>query len=338
MGKLTPIKKVAKFAGVSPGTVSHVLNHPEIVSEETRKRVYQAIEELGYVRNASAAHLRVGRSYALGLVVLDISNPYFTEVARGVEDAANEAGLVVILGKTDGSLKKEQRYLHVLEEQRVQGVLITPSQDDLQYLQPLRERGMAIINLGRAHQNGEFCCVTVDNIRGGELAMTHLLERGHRRIAFVHGPFILDQDADRQRGVYQAVTQAHLDPHLVVVDITVSGWNAQEGEACVEKLLHIPEPPTAVFCANDLLALGIMRGLTQRGLSLPRDMAIVGYDDIEFASMLSPSLTTIRLPKYQIGYKAVELLLDEANNSLSHQHQQVIYPPELIIRESSLSS
>ncbi len=337
MSSQSSIREVAKRAGVSLGTVSNVLNRPEIVAEETRERVKLAIEEIGFVRNGTARQLRAGRSQHIGLVVLDVANPFFTEVARGVEDLANQAGYVVILCNSDDSVEKENHYLQVLEEQRAQGILITPVQSDASYLQRFRQRGIAVVLLDRPSRIKDLCSVAVDDVRGGEIAVTHLLEQGHERIAFVHGPLSIRQCADRKRGVLRAMKCAGFDPERSVVDITTGTQTAREGEKVVEQLLNARIKPTAVFCANDLLALGLMRGLIKRGLSIPRDMAMVGYDDVEFASVLATPLTSIRQPKYELGRAAAELLLDEANNPTSHQHQHIVYQPELIVRESSRS-
>lgn len=337
MRSASSIREVAKRAGVSLGTVSNVLNRPEIVAEETRQRVQLAIAEIGFVRNGSARQLRSGHSQYLGLVVLDIANPFFTEVARGVEHAANEAGYIVILCNSDDSVEKESHYLHVLEEQRARGVLITPVQSDAGYLQRFRQHGIAIVLLDRPSRIKELCSVSVDDVRGGELATAHLLKQGHECIGFVHGPLSIRQCADRRRGVLRAVKAAGLDPDRAIVDITTAAQNAKEGEESMERLLQVKGKPTAIFCANDLLALGLMRGLTKHGISIPKDLALVGYDDVEFASMLSPPLTSIRQPKYELGRTAAELLLDEARNPLSHQHKHIVYQPELIVRESSRS-
>jgi LacI family transcriptional regulator len=334
---ISSIREVAKRAGVSLGTVSNVLNRPEIVAEETRQRVLRAIEEIGFVPNGSARQLRVGKSQHIGLVVLDVANPFFTEVARGVEDLANQAGYVVILCNSDDSAEKESHYLQVLEEQRTQGVLITPVQSDAGYLQRFRQRGIAVVLLDRPSRIKDLCSVSVDDVRGGELATAHLLEQGRRCIAFVHGPPSIRQIADRRRGVLKAIKTAGLDPDRALVDISVAAQTAREGEQSVERLLSATIQPTAVFCANDLLALGVMRALLKRGVSIPRDMALVGYDDVEFASVLATPLTSIRQPKYELGRAAAELLLDEANNPTSHEHKHIIFQPELIVRESSRS-
>src|SRR5437763_2075774 len=337
MSSISSIREVAKRAGVSLGTVSNVLNRPEIVAEETRLRVLHIIEELGFVRNGSARQLRAGNSQYIGLVMLDVANPFFTEVARGVEDAANEAGYVVILCNSDDSVEKESHYLQVLEEQRARGVLITPVQSDASYLQRFRKRGIAVVLLDRPSRIKDLCLVAVDDVKGGELATTHLLEQGHERIGFVHGPLSIRQCAERRRGMMKAVRAVGFDPDEVTVDITTTTQTASDGEESAEKLLRVKSKPTAVFCANDLLALGLMRGLSKHGITIPGDFALVGYDDVEFASMLSTPLTTIRQPKYELGSKATELLLEEGRDPHTHQHQPTMYEPELIVRASSRS-
>src|SRR5438874_3350652 len=198
MSSQSSIREGEKRAGVSLGTVSNVLNRPEIVALETRQKVQQAIAEIGFVRNDSARQLRAGRSQHIGLIVLDVANPFFTEVARGVEDLANQAGYVVILCNADDSVEKESHYLHVLEEQRTRGVLITPVQNDASYLQRFRQQGIAVVLLARPSRIKELCSVAVDDVRGGEIAAAHLIEQGHERIAFVHGPLSIRQCADRK--------------------------------------------------------------------------------------------------------------------------------------------
>ena len=337
MSSKSDIREVARRAGVALGTVSNVLNRPEIVAEETKRRVQQAIDEIGFVRNGSARQLRAGHSQFIGLLMLDAANPFFTEVARGAEDVAHASGYIVILCNADDSVEKESHYLQVLEEQRTRGVLITPVQSDASYLQRLRQRGIAVVLLDRPSRIKDICWVAVDDVRGGELATAHLLEQGHKRIGFVHGPLSIRQCAERRRGMIKAVRAVGFDPDEVIVDITTTTQRASDGEESAEKLLRVKSKPTAVFCANDLLALGLMRGLSKHGITIPGDFALVGYDDVEFASMLSTPLTTIRQPKYELGSKATELLLEEARDPHTHQHQQIMYEPELIVRASSRS-
>src|SRR5579875_1758833 len=303
------MKDVASLAGVAVGTVSNVLNHPGLVRPQTRARVEAAMEQLGFIPNGSARQLRAGRSRCLGLVVLDITNPFFTEVARGVEDYAQAAGYAVILCNSDEAEDKERRYLRVLEEQRVRGILITPVHGSAPTIKGIRDRGTPVVLLDRPGPPGH-CSVAVDDRRGGELAVAHLLALGHRRIALVNGPLAIRQCADRRRGADAADELRAFAP---------SG----------------PGAPTAAFCTNDLLALGLLRRLSQLGAQVPGDVAIVGYDDIDFAADSAVPLTSVRQPKYQLGWAAAELLLDEADRLADHKHRRLVFTPELIIRASS---
>src|ERR1700677_537534 len=291
-------------------------------------------EELGFIPNGSARQLRAGRSRCLGLVVLDVTNPFFTEVARGVEDYAQSAGYAVILCNSDEADDKERRYLRVLEEQRVRGIMITPVHGTAPELRRIRERGTPVVLLDRPGSAGQ-CSVAVDDRRGGELAVTHLLGLGHRRIALVNGPTAIRQCADRRRGAFRAVEHAGLDPASVLTEITVPTMNARAGVAAADELLGAGRTPTAVFCANDMLALGVLRRLSVAGIAVPADLAVVGYDDIDFAADAAVPLTSVRQPKYQLGRAAAELLLDEADRPAEHEHRRFVFTPELVARASS---
>jgi LacI family transcriptional regulator len=328
------MKDVASLAGVAVGTVSNVLNHPDLVRPLTRARVEAAMEELGFIPNGSARQLRAGRSRCLGLVVLDVTNPFFTEVARGVEDYAQAAGYAVILCNSDEAHDKERRYLRVLEEQRVRGILITPVHGRSPELRRIRDRGTPVVLLDRPGSPGQ-CSVAVDDRRGGEIAVSYLLGLGHRSIALVNGPTAIRQCADRRWGAYRAVEHAGLDPEAVLTEVTVPAMNPRGGAAAAEDLLRAARRATAVFCANDMLALGLLRGLSQAGVSAPGDLAVVGYDDIEFAADAAVPLTSVRQPKYQLGRAAAELLLDEADRAAEHEHRRIVFTPELVVRASS---
>ena len=331
------MKDVASLAGVAVGTVSNVLNHPDLVRPLTRARVEAAMQQLGFIPNGSARQLRAGRSRCLGLVVLDVTNPFFTEVSRGVEDYAQAAGYAVILCNSDEAYDKERRYLRVLEEQRVRGILITPVHGRSPELRRIRDRGTPVVLLDRPGSPGQ-CWVAVDDRCGGEIAVTHLLGLGHRSIALVNGPTSIRQCADRRRGAYRAVEQAGLDPATVLTEITVPAMNPRGGAAAAEDLLRDAPTATAVFCANDMLALGLLRGLSQARVSVPGDLALVGYDDIEFAADAAVPLTSVRQPKYQLGRAAAELVLDEADRPAEHEHRRFVFTPELVVRASSGSS
>ncbi|MCO6009837.1 substrate-binding domain-containing protein [Actinoallomurus purpureus] len=326
------IKEVARRAGVSPGTVSNVLNRPERVAAATRARVEEAIREMGFVRNGSAATLRAGQSRAIGLVVLDVGNPFFVAVARGVEDVVSDRDHAVILCNSGESPEREARNLRVLAEQRVRGLLITPTDEDLSRLDLLRERGVAVVLVDH-FATGDVCSVAVDDVAGGNLAVAHLLDRGARRLAYVTGPLAIRQCADRRKGARRALRAAGL-PARALEDIVVPEMNANGGGLAAEKLLA-GDLPDAIFCANDLLALGVLRALSQAGVRVPDDVALIGYDDIEFSSAAAVPLSSIRQPTYQLGKIATELLLDECDDPGGHAHQQIMFQPELVVRESS---
>jgi DNA-binding LacI/PurR family transcriptional regulator len=325
------IKEVARHAGVSLGTVSNVLNRPEVVSEQTRQRVVAAIAELGYVRNDSARQLRAGRSRTVAIVVLDVANPFFTDVVRGAEEAIEAAGAVLVVCNSGENADRERRHLDLLEEQRVQGVLITPVDSGRDSrLEQLVRRGTPIVLVDRGSAQQDLCSVAVDDVLGGRLAGEHLREQGHARVAFVGGPLSIPQVADRKRGFTRA---AGGDVHVVLTpNLTVAA-----GRRAGEQIADLPagQRPTGVFCANDLLALGLLQEMTRRGLRVPADVAIVGYDDIDFAAAAAVPLSSVRQPRAQLGRTAAELLLEEANEPEHHQHRHVVFKPELVARESS---
>jgi LacI family transcriptional regulator len=332
----TSIRDVAGHAGVSVGTVSNVLNRPETVSDATRQRVLDAIAALGFVRNESARHLRAGRSRTIGLVVLDIANPFFTDVARGVEEVANAEGLAVILCNSDDRPAKEAAHLDVLAEHAVQGVLITPTPELSPALDALRDRGVPVVLVDRRAPTTDQCAVAVDDVLGARLAADHLLERGHRRIAFVGGDPGLPQVRERLEGVRLAIREVLGDDGGLTVlspqTLTVAG-----GREAGEQIIGMPAArrPTAAVCANDLLALGLLQEMVRHGVRVPHDMAIVGFDDIDFAAAAAVPLSSVRKPRYELGRRATELLLDEARNP-DHRHEQLLFEPQLVVRESSM--
>jgi LacI family transcriptional regulator len=329
------IKDVAERAGVSIGTVSNVLNRPDKVAESTREQVLAAIAELGFVRNSSAAQLRAGTSRSLGLIVLDMANPFFHDVAKGVEDIATELGYAVVLCNSDQQPTREDRYLQVLEEQRVRGVLITPVEVSSERLDALRRRGTPTVLVDRHDPRVDCCSVAVDDVAGGELAGGHLVSRGHRRIAYFSGPFSIKQCADRLTGLCNAVAAAGLDPDAAIEVVELPTLKARIGYEAASELFSRTDDISAAFCANDLLALGVLRAAVSTGRRVPDDIAIMGYDDIEFAADAAVPLSSIRQPTLHIGRSAAQLLLEECDHPDSHSHQQVMFKPELVVREST---
>jgi LacI family transcriptional regulator len=333
------VKEVAALAGVSLGTVSNVLNRPDRVSFATRAKVYAAIDELGFVRNESARALRAGRTNSIAYVCLDAANPFFTDVARGVEDAAAHNDTAVYLCDSGNDAAREDRYLDLLEQQRMRGILVTPVNPNSKRLRQLPNRGTPVVLVDRGAGKNGRCSVSVDDVYGGELAASHLLDAGHRRIAFVGGPVTIGQVADRLAGARRALANAGHDPaNLVLVETAAP--TIGEGRDAATRIagLRASRRPTGVFCANDLLALGVLQQVLQLGLRVPDDIAIVGYDDIEFAGAAAVPLTSVRQPRHRLGLTAGQLLLEEMSGDEGHEHQQIEFTPELFVRASTLGS
>lgn len=318
---------------MSIGTVSNVLNRPDLVAEATREKVQAAIEELGFVRNASARQLRAGRSMTIGLVVLDVSNPFYTDVARGVEDEASANGFYLILCNSDGSPAREARYLRLLEEQRVAGALVTPLKRRTPALDALQKRGIATVALDRIGR-GDHCSVAVDDVHGGRLAAEHLLELGREDLVFINGPASIPQCVDRRRGLQRALKN---HPRATFHEIGVLTMNAKAGEAAAMEILAAKRLPNGIFCANDMLALGALRAVLHAGMRVPDDIAIIGYDDVDFASGALIPLSSVRQPSYELGSTAFKMLLTEmTTKGKGHTHESVIFKPELVARSSTV--
>ncbi|MFB6504910.1 LacI family DNA-binding transcriptional regulator [Streptomyces sp. NPDC002466] len=335
MARVAGIKDVARRAEVSVGTVSNVINRPEAVLPETRARVLAAIEELGYVRSESARQLRAGRSRIMALLVLDMGNPFFVDVARGAERAARRAGLGVMVCNSDQDPAEEAEYLGLFAEQRVCGVLVTPADATGRNLAAFRRHRIPFVLVDRVASGGGTCAVSVDDVRGGALAVGHLVSAGHRSVAYVSGPGDLQQIRDRREGALAALAEGGLPPGALV-EIPSERLDVAAGRDAGARLLGLVPRPTAVFCANDLLALGVLQALYAAGVRVPHDMAIVGYDDIEFAAAAAVPLTSVRRPAAVMGRMAAELLLEESDDEDgTHEHRDVVLRPELVVRASS---
>lgn len=328
------IREVAERARVSVGTVSNVLNHPEKVAAAAQERVRQAIDELGFVRNDAARQLRAGHSRSIGLVVMDVRNPFFTEVARGAEQAAAAHGLSVLLANSAEDAEREQTYVGLFEQQRVFGVLLAPASEDLGRLDRLTRQGIPAVLVDREPRDNAFPSVAVDDETGGYLAVRHLADIGCRRLAFVGGPVTVRQVADRLLGAQRAAAET---PGMTIEVIGTAALTVEQGRIAGE---HIAERdraqrPDGVFAANDLLAIGLLQALVMCGdVRIPDEIAVVGYDDIDFAAAAVIPLTSIRQPAALLGSTAVEMLVRAAGHpDLPPEHQQ--FQPELIVRATT---
>jgi LacI family transcriptional regulator len=335
------MKDVAALAGVSLGTVSNVLNSPDIVAEPTRRRVELAIAKLGWIPNEPARQLRAGRSRSIGMIVMDIANPFYTDLVIGAENCVQERGYSVQVGNSAQEADRENAQLLVLMQQRVRGVLLAPIWGIDERVRQLKLRGIPVVLLDRAGNQSDFCSVSTDDVEGGRLAVQHLLDQGHTTIAVVGGPGNLQQVRDRRLGAELATSRQ--DGSARLLTISTPHLDVEAGVRTAEEIVLMPsnERPTAVFAANDLLAIGLLQGFVTAGLRVPDDMAIVGYDDIAFAAAAAVPLSSVRQPRLAIGYRAAELLFDEiaaADRDESHDHQQIRFTPELVVRRSSAKS
>lgn len=331
------ISDVAKRAGVAVGTVSNVLNRPDVVAPATRDRVLTAIADLSFVPNGPARRLRAGTITTVGALLLDIANPFFLEVARGIEDRLALDDHTLMLASTDDDPEREARYLRLFEEHGVLGLLVVATTPDVEHLRAVMARGVRVVLVDSPSPDDAIPSVSVDDEAGGAMAAHHLLEQGHERLTFLNGPRSMRQCRDRFAGARRAVEEAGLDPDVVLREVTLASMNAAGGDAAMRRLLEEAdgEPPPAVLCVNDLVAIGVQRALRLTGGAvLLRRTALVGYDDIDIASELATPLTSVRQPKHELGYRAADLLLAGTTAPGSPQH--VVFQPELVVRESSL--
>ena len=334
MASSVSVHDVAALAGVSIGTVSNVLNRPEKVAEPTIAKVQLAIDRLGFVRNDAARQLRAGRSRAIGLIILDVANPFFTDVARGAQGQATAAGMSVILGYSDESADRENEYLDLFESQRVHGVLLSPFGEAAPRLLQLRKNGIPAVLVDRLSADSSFSSVSVDDVAGGAMAVQHLVAQGRTRIAFVGGPLAIRQISDRLHGASSAAaSQANVT--LEVVPLTA--LTADEGRRAGEMIAAREgrARPDAVFAANDLVATGLLQAfIMNHSIAVPGDIAIVGYDDIGFARAAAVPLSSVRQPAELIGQTSVDILLGEADDP-GAPAQHVVFQPSLVVRQSS---
>lgn len=326
------IREVASRAGVSPTTVSHVINNTRFVSAEARQRVLDAMAELNYRPNVLARSLRRGETRTLGLILPDSANPFFAEIARAIEDAAFSAGYNVILGNSENELAKEQVYVDVLVNKQVDGLIFVATGDHSPSLEHLTRNGLPVVVVDRRLSNLEVDTVLTDNLQGGLSAARYLLNLGHRRIACITGPSNLTPSAERVIGYRRA-----LEEHGLPVEenlIRKGDFHPRSGYHAAVELIRSQPPPTAIFICNDMMAIGALRALSEAGLRVPQDCSLIGFDDIELASFITPPLTTIRQDKAALAEAAVTLLLERiAEPDLPARTR--ILPTQLIERLST---
>lgn len=324
------IKEIAKELGVAPSTVSRALgNHPAI-SEATKKRVREAAERLGYRPNALARGLATKRSYTIGLVVLDIGNPFYAEIAQGVEEIVSSQGYSIFLCNSGYDPERESKYISLLRERRVEGIIMTCFNVSLPHIQDLWQNGPPFVPIDWFP--GDNPCVTSNNVEGSCQAVEYLLSIGHRDIAYLAGLTQLPGAMDRIEGYKRALANYGV-PYREELVITENS-SAKDGYEGFRKLLKRGVNFTALFCANDVVAIGVMRAAQEVGVRIPDDVSLLGYDDIEIASLLSVPLTTVWQPRKEQGIMAAYLLMDMLL-SREKTPQKVVMEQKLVIRAST---
>lgn len=335
MSVIPTIKDVAREAGVSYATVSRALNdHPE-VSDETKKRIMKIALEMGYQPNAIAQGLVKKETKTVGLIIPDITNPFFPEVARGIEDAAVEAGYTIFLCNTNWNAQREERYFDVLIQKQVDGLIIGPSSEEVSHLGKVLASGIKTVFISRAINHTNGTSIIIDNILGAKQAVEYLIQRGHQRIAFIGGQEDISTNRERLQGYTQALNNngLALDESL----IKTGSFKRDSGYFIMNQILKSDDcnRPTAVFAANDLLALGVIQAVKENGLSIPEDVAVVGFDDIEFASLPEIQLTTVSQPKYDMGKLAFSTLMELIRGGGYSSGRKILLDPVLVIRQTS---
>jgi len=331
------IKDVALRASVSHSTVSRALSNSALVKTETRDRIQRLAREMGYSPDAQARSLVQGRTQTIGVVVTTITDPFIAELVQAIESAAYLHGYTVILASSSAEPDRELAAVEMLRSKRVDGVIVTSSRVGTLYQEHLNRLAAPVVLVNSHSQlGGRYTfAIGVDNWHGACRATEHLISLGHRRVAYISGPADHHDDVDRMGGYQDALGQAGIElaPELVVAGT----GRADGGEAAVPKMMALAQPPSAVLCYNDMTAIGLLRAARRGGLSIPDDLAVVGFDDIPLASYVRPALTTIRQPTAQMGAQALQMVLDLLPDGEPGQRavSDVVVQGELVVRESS---
>lgn len=330
---MTTIADVAKRAGVSKMTVSRVINDSGYISPETRARVEQALQELGYIPNVLARSLRFKQTHTIALVLTDITNPFFTTLARGVEDKASEEGFSVIFCNTDESPDDEAEYVRVLMQKQVDGLLLVPTRHSEMSIAALQAHAVPVVVLDRRIPGCQVDTVRCDSEAGAYQLAQHLIALGHRRVAVLGGPEGVSTAEDRIAGFQRAWAEAGLDP--TGARISYCPYTIEGGYHAAQAALAQLPRPTALFTANNFIAIGALRALREQGLRLREDLSLVTFDDLPAPFSIDPFLTVIEQPAYEMGWRAMALLLDRLAGRAAPEPQEILLPTHCLIRTSS---
>jgi LacI family transcriptional regulator len=332
---MATIKEVAKKANVSVGTVSNVLSGSLRVNAAIRERVHKAIKALDYHPNHIARSLKTRQTKLLGMIISDITNPFFPQLTRGAEDAALKHGYLLVASNTDDQLEREKRVLSVLRNQRVDGILlvVAPAHDETEHIQNALSSGIPIVCLDRIPPGLKMSSVTVEAVEGTEMCVRHLVSMGHRMIAIITGDLQLQTAQDRLRGYKNVLAEASIptDPAL----IKLGNFRFEGGYLLTKELLLAAKRPTALFVSNCMMGLGALRALKELALRCPEDIALAVFDDLPGNGSFSPEVTVVAQPAYELGYQGAELLIRQIESGETEKPIQIRLKPELRIRESS---
>lgn len=328
--KIKPtLKDVADFAGVSTATVSNVLNNSKHVGDEVKQKVYRAIDTLDYIPNNLAKSLRVNASRLIGLMISDISNPFFGAVVRGIEDVLAKNGYNVLLCDTDSNSLKEKDYLKVLLSRRIDGLIVSLAGNEEEHF---RNLDIPLVFFNRIPDSNNYNVVQTDNYKGAYLATEHLISHGFRRIAIISGPQHISVGRERLNGFRDALENngCKFDPSL----LRVSPFTTDGGYLAMKDLMEQKKKPEALFAGNNVLTLGAFRYLREKGFQIPAEIAIIGYDDPEWATIIEPPLTVVRQPAYNQGLETAGLILECLRTKDNKQVRRISLEPELVVRRS----
>ena len=330
--RMVTIQEVARKAGVAPITVSRVVNRSGYVAEPVRKRVEAVIEELGYVPNTVARSLRCRQTKTLALVLTDITNPFFTTVASAVEAAASEAGFMLIVCNTGESEAKEQNYLQALIQQRVDGILLVPAAGQTKAIEFARKHGTPVVVLDRRVAGLEADCVRCDS-EGGAFSLGQLLlSLGHRQMALLTGPAGVSTSDDRAAGFQRALQESHAPSQCAVYR---GQFTQDSGRAMALEAMRARPRPTALFAANNFIAIGALNALRELEVDVPDEVSLVGFDDLPAALVTFPFLTVASQPAAEMGRKGVELLLERLAGASPKRFRELVLPTCLVVRRSA---
>lgn len=327
------IRDVAKKAGVATMTVSRVINNSGYVSEETRAKVETAVAELGYVPNMLGPSLRFKQTNTIALLLTDITNPFWTSVARGAEDAAHENGYSVILCNTDESVEKQEQYIEMLLRRRIDGILLAPTSSSAAPVQMIQQQGIAVVVLDRSVPVAGVDVVRGDSTGGAYLLTRHLLELGHTKITAMVGPRNVSTSCERVAGFERAMQESDLD--INEGQILWGKFTLASGREMMEQVLATSPRPTAIFAGNNFIAIGALQAIRNAGLEAPRDISIASFDGLPESLSAYPFITHVVQPTYAMGYKATRILLSRMSDANDNEYRSVILPTKLVIRQST---